>query len=181
MTSPVAHDPRFMLRAALAGFDGARDRFHVAAVPGARPELVFVPLAEALWWAVSVDDGFKELAERQGLGWANKGAYRNDRDNDPDGRVLEGVRYARDRCGHQLALAALEGELTLPFHLPNTLGPAFRWRPSDQFPQPTDKNAFANAEKKRPCYDTWLAKRPASMAVESAAKWFAHAVSKSGI
>jgi hypothetical protein len=170
-----------MLHTALGGFDGARGRFHAAAVPGARPELVFVPLAEALWWAVSVDDGFKELAALQGLGWSNNGAYRNDRDNDADGRVLEGVRYARDRCGHQLALAALEGGLTSPFRLPNTLGPAFRWRTSDQLPQPTDKSAFANAEKKRPHYDTWLAKRPASMAVESAAKWFTHAVTKSGI
>jgi hypothetical protein len=61
-------------------------------------------LAEALWWAVSVGDGFKGLAALQRFGWPNNGAYRNDRDNDPDGRVLEGVRYARDRCGHQLAI-----------------------------------------------------------------------------
>lgn len=170
-----------MLRAALAGFDGARDRFQAAAVPGALPELVFAPLAEALWWAVSVDDGFKELAATQALGWPNKGAYQVARDKDPDGRVLEGVRYARDRCGHQLALAALEDHLRPPFSLPNVLGPAFRWRPSDQLPQPAGKNELANANKKRPRYDTWLAKRPASMAVESAAKWFAYAAGAAGI
>lgn len=76
MNSPGAHDPRFMLSTALSGFDGARRRFDAAAVSGTAPELVYVPLAEALWWAVSLDDGFEELAASQGLDWKNKDAYR---------------------------------------------------------------------------------------------------------
>jgi hypothetical protein len=140
-SSPESHDPSVMLRAALRGFDGARQRLDTAAVPGAPPERVFAPLAEALWWTVSVNDGFEELADTGTISqWPSKRHYQGARDEDPTGRVLVGLRYARDRCGHQLALVALEDGLRLPFRLPNVLGEFFRWRPSEQLPQPQNKN-----------------------------------------
>lgn len=144
------------------------------------PELVFVPLAEALWWMVSLDDAFEELAS-EGVGWADRGAYRDARDKDASGRVLLGVRYARDRCGHQLAMAALEDGLTPPLQLPNTSGAFFRWRPSGQLPQPADGRRRQQAERIRQHYDRWLAGRPAQMTLDDVARRFGHATSQVGI
>src|SRR5262249_44525312 len=98
---PESHDPCAMLRAALRGFHGARQRLATASLPGAPPEYVFAPLAEALWWTVSVNDGFEELADNgRTNAWPSKQHYQDARDKDPSGRVLVGLRYARDRCGH---------------------------------------------------------------------------------
>lgn len=52
-----------MLSGALMGFERAYQRFLSKASGGAAPENVFVPLSEALWWIVSVDDGFADLAQ----------------------------------------------------------------------------------------------------------------------
>jgi hypothetical protein len=160
-TAETAYDLRFMLRAALRGFAGARERLRTRAAPGVLPEVVFVPLAEALWWAVSPGDGFDELAS-EGTGWANRGAYRDARKTDTSGRVLIGVRYARDRCGHQLAMAALEDGLRPPFSFPNTPGVSFRWRPSGQLPQPAGERRLEQSERIRPDYDMWLVGRPSA-------------------
>jgi hypothetical protein len=172
------HDPQFMLRAALMGFESAQQRFRTKATPGTAPEEVFVPLTEALWWAVSADDGFEDLA-RRGCGYRpNVGNYREARGKDQFGRVLPGLRYARDRCGHQRALVAVEDELRLPFALPAVLGEFFRWRSSDQLP-PADPKF--RSEGLRPDYDDLLAGRPASEALESAAKWFAQEKDSAGL
>lgn len=170
MASIPTDDPRFMLRAALRGFESARQRFLSEATPGAAPEDVFIPLSEALWWAVTADDGFDDLA-RTGKGHrSNPGEYRTARSKDPHGRVLNGLRYARDRCGHQRALVAMEQDLTLPFAPPVTLGKFFRWRRSDQLPPADQKFRSKNLQ---PEYDRLLAGRLASESLESAAKWFA--------
>lgn len=171
-----SQDLRLMVRAALEGFEAARQRLDAVAAPGARPDAVFAPLAEALWWTVSANDGIEDLAEGGALErWSSKSAYREERDRDSSGRVLAGLRYARDRCGHQLALAALEDGLRLPFRLPNTTGMFFRWRPSDNLPQPRNKQHREQADKMRPAYDTWLSGNPATMTITSAARWFTYA------
>jgi hypothetical protein len=170
MVPTPTHDPRFMLRTALRGFEGARQRFVSEAAPGAAPEDVFIPLSEALWWAVTADDGFEDLARNGEGSHPNVGAYRSAKSKDPHGRVLSGLRYARDRCGHQRAPVAVEQDLTLPFTLPVTLGKFFRWRQSDQLP--TADRKFRSNEL-QPDFDRLLAGRLASEFLESAAKWFA--------
>jgi hypothetical protein len=178
MSSARVHDPPFMLRAALAGFEAARQRFLNLAAPGAAPQDVFVPLSEALWWAVSADDGFEDLA-RNGCGYRpNVGNYRDARRKDQFGPVLCGLRYARDRCGHQRALVAVEDGLRLPFTFPVVFGVFFRWRRSDQLPPPDPKFP---SERLRPDYDSLLAGRPASETLESAAKWFVQEQSSAGL
>jgi hypothetical protein len=176
MPSPLIHDQKFMLEVALLGFDSARQRFLAASRSGATPDVVFVPLTEALWWTVSADDGFAELADSGAIAtWPSKSDYHAARNADTSGRVLAGLRYARDRCGHQLALIAVEDGLRFPFRLPNATGQAFRWRPSAQIPQPREPGRQNQAQRWRPSYDSLLAGRPAAMAVESAANWFASA------
>ena len=158
-----------MLRAALKGLGSAWQRFLDQASPGAAAEDVFVPLSEALWWTVSADDGFEHLARTDPGYRPNLGDYRQARGKDRYGRVLCGLRYARDRCGHQRALVAVETGLTFPIAFPVAFGEFFRWRRSDQLPPPDPK--FRGAAL-RSDYDSLLAGRPASQTLEAAAKWF---------
>jgi hypothetical protein len=172
------HDPRFMLRTALRGFGMARQRFVSVAAPGTPPEDVFIPLSEALWWAVIADDGFEDLA---GIGTGyrpNLGDYKTSRSKDPHGQVLNGMRYARDRCGHQRALVAAEDDLTLPFTGPIMMGKFFRWRRSDQLP-PADPRF--RSKQLQPEYDRLLAGRLASESLEAATKWFAQEYARAGL
>ena len=145
------------------------------------PEHVFVPLAEGPWWTVSANDGFEDLADGGGIGcWPGKKGYQDARDRDPSGRVLVALRYARNLCGHQLALVALEDGLRLPFGFPVAFGRFFRWRPAAQLPAPGSQ-APKGSEAMRQVYDELLAGRPAEAAVESAARWFAQAEKLAGL
>jgi hypothetical protein len=170
VTTAPADDPRFMLRAALMGFGRAYERFMSEATAGAAPESVFVPLSEALWWIVTTDDGFANLARVQS-GYRVDPSYSVARDHDQSGCVLPGLRYARNRCGHQRALIAVERGVSIPFTVPFTLGFFFRWRASGELP-PADPK-FRD-DRGRKIYDTLLADRPASQALDLAAKWFTH-------
>jgi hypothetical protein len=171
-------DEQFMLRAALNGFDGARERCHDAITARASAEHVFVPLSEALWWIVIVDDGFEALAGANQGYRPTSADYRAARDAHPDGKALRALRYARDRCGHQRALVVAVRLLTLPFSLPATLGPTFRWRPSGDLPPPDPRfhNPALQSE-----YDRILAGQQAEVALSAAASWFVQERNRAGL
>jgi hypothetical protein len=117
MTTSPLDDPAFRLRTAMLGFYGARRRYgYKSEKKDAVPEDVFIPLTEALWWAVSVDEGFTDL---DGAG------YEQDRDQDTRGQVFRGLRYARNRCGHQRAIVAelKEGGHGFPVSFPVSFDP----------------------------------------------------------
>lgn len=165
MATPQPHDPQFMLKVALEGFNAARGRFLAAlAVPSASAEQVFVPLTEALWWTVSVDEGFEE-------GASNLGTFRSTRNSDADGRVLLGLRYVRDRCSHQRALAAEPGGgLSFPISFPMKFRPwTFRWRPVTELPPPNPK---FNNPKLEAQYTAHLVGESAADSLDAAARWF---------
>ncbi len=169
MISGPSHDPRFMLQAALKGFTGARDRFNEMSATSTGAEEIFIPLSEALWWTVTVDDGFESLAANSYGYRPNVGDYRTARDSDPDGGVLRALRYARNRCGHQRALVATVRLPTIPMTIPAFLGPVFCWRPSADLPPPDPQ---FNNETLRREYDRLLAGQPAAAALGSTERWF---------
>lgn len=173
-----SHDPKFMLQAALKGLESAHVRFNKVSAARVGAEEVFVPLSEALWWAVSVDDGFESLAAT-GQGYRpNLGDYRNIRDSDQAGQVVRALRYARDRCGHQRALVAGVRLPTPPMTIPAFLGPVFCWRPSADLPPP-DPGFLSEALQKD--YDRLLAGRLAAAALGSAEAWFAQERVRAGL
>lgn len=156
--------PFFMLGTALRAFHSAKRRFEASSnTPTPLAEDLYIPLAESLWWAVSVDEGFARIDGPD---------YGTERDADTSGRIFRGLKYARNRCGHQRALAIKEQGLALPARLPFTLGVYFRWRPLADLP-PADP-AFRDARGAR-TYEEWLAGRPATRTLEAMAQWFAHA------
>lgn len=169
MTSGSTYDPKFMLRIALKGFVAAYDRLIPVWRTNADVEEIFIPLLEALWWTVTVDDGFESLASNGQYNRPNLGNYRNARDTDTDGRVLRALRYARDRCGHQRALMTGVRLPTLPLSLPFVLGPVICWRPSADLPPPDPR--FGNSTLQNE-YDRLLAGQFAEAALGSARRWF---------
>lgn len=87
------YDIREGLRLAETAFQAACKRF----VEGRFDlEQAFASSGEVLLWAASLDEGYTEL-----LGDTYKAA----RDGSADGRILPGVRWARNRVAHQQALA----------------------------------------------------------------------------
>lgn len=172
------HDPKFMLQTALIGFDAAHDR--VGAVWGRTTDVheLFVPLLEALWWTVTVDDGFEGLADIGLSNRVNRDAYRIARNGDQDGRVLRAVRYARDRCGHQRALMTGVRLPTIPFTLPMTLGPVVCWRPSSDLPAPDPR--FSNPVLQTE-YDGLLSGQPVPAVLGSVRRWFEQERTRAGL
>jgi hypothetical protein len=167
-----------MLRVALKGFEGAYQRFLSGTTSGGSPEDAFVLLSEALWWTVSVDEGFKDLTGSIGNYPADVQTYVRTRNGDQFGRVFLGLEYARNRCGHQRVIVAVEEGLRIPFTLPMTIGNFFRWRPSSQLPPPPPR--YPNI-KLRQVYDDLLAGRPVSEALQSMHNWFAQEQHRAGI
>jgi hypothetical protein len=170
VTSPNTHDPKFMLAAALRGFETAKQRFVTASTQPVPPEEVFVPLVEALWWTVSVDDGFEELAKKLNGYRPNLGVYKNARDTDRSGQVLRGLRYIRDRCGHQRALAFEWRGPSVVSTLPMPLAAVLCWHQLQELPPPDPKYARPELQAE---YQAHLAGRPAVGALQDAAHWFA--------
>jgi hypothetical protein len=173
-----SHDPRSMLQVALQGFGDAQNRFNVASGASVSIKEVFIPLSEALWWTVTVDDGFEDLAANDPAYRPNLGNYRNARNSDADGQVLRPLRYARDRCGHQRALIAGVSVPTIPMTIPAFLGPVFCWRPSADLPPPDPR--FSSEDLQRE-YDKLLAGQPAAAALGSTMRWFDRERGRAGL
>lgn len=159
-----SNDPAFMLRAAQTGFRSAMDRFLTTTRQrNLGPETYFVPITEALWWAASVDEGYEKLYGQP---------YRDARDKDARGSLLLGVRYARNRGGHQRALVVehRKGGLTVPIRLPMSIpGPSFRWRSVGNLP-PADRGYEFPTGKAS--YEKNLAGKLASETLSNVADWF---------
>jgi hypothetical protein len=175
-------DRKFRLQAALRGFDEAGQRLRGVATPMslAGAEEIFIPLCEALWWTVTVDDGFEDLSDG-GLGHRpSAGDYRSARNADPSGQVLRALRYARDRCGHHRAFAVVPVPFGVggPVVRPVAGGGFLYWCPSVDLPQPDPK---FGQPKMRAEYDRLLAGRFPAEAIDSAADWFAREQTAAGL
>jgi hypothetical protein len=168
-TNPI-DEPAFRLRTSVLAFYKARRRYrNESEKTDATVEDVFIPLTEALWWACSVDEGFEDL---DGTG------YKTDRDQDTRGRVLRGLRYARNRCGHQRAMIVERSYgHTFPVTFPLTYTPFFTWRPLNELPPPDPK--FRDQEGKD-AYRKSLARKPAADTLDYTAQWFATAQNRPG-
>jgi hypothetical protein len=80
----------------IRGFELASRRFNEL-IRCTDPDAIFMPLFEALNWAVSIDDRLKDSweAEPRSMKWWTEGFTH--------GEVVNGVRFARNRVHHQWA------------------------------------------------------------------------------
>lgn len=157
-------DERYMVLAALKGFTLARQRYEDYR-PHRGVDEAFIPLSEALWWSMSIDEGFVAL---------DGDDYRQARDADQDGRILRGIRYARNRTGHQRALILQRNEgLQFPVQFPLVFNELV-WRSADQLPQGRPDHAGLVA------YSRFLQGSPARHSLDQCAAWFVKAQNRLG-
>lgn len=164
------HDER--LKLALAGFRSARDRVDqaITAVKADSPEsgdashAILIPVMEALWWARSVDEEFlKEYGP----------AYTSSRQANPNGRLMDGIRYARNRGGHQRAVAVVNRGWTLPLRLPFVIGTHPRWRRAEELPSADNPHH----ESGKDVYQNSMAGDPVAITLRHVNEWFTEAES----
>jgi hypothetical protein len=169
MTSDHTDDLRFRLKAALNGFASAFKRLQPVTGPSATAERIFIAWSEVLWWAVSVDDGFEDLARNDQSYRPNLGDYRAARNSDSEGQILRALRYARDRCGHQRALVTSSWGPALLACLDEDDELPVSWRKSADLPPPDPR---FDSETLRAEYDRLLAGWPADEALWMVKIWF---------
>jgi hypothetical protein len=127
---------RVRARRLTGGFAYAYERFQEGQAAG-DAEATFRALFEALNWAVAIDDlialTWSPRGKVEGYAWRNDGALGG---GETLARVMDGLRYARNRVHHQWAdaLIATPGA-RLPFTLPRVLS-TWAWRPVDELPTP---------------------------------------------
>jgi hypothetical protein len=145
-----------MLEVALYGFHAARHRYDQHQYDHG-PADVIVPLAEALWWAMSLDEAVEGADP----------SYEERRDQDVQGQQVRGARFVRNRINHQLVLAIERSEgrrypLTFPVRFFE-----FLWLTVERLP------AHRSDPKGQAQYERHLAGNPVRLTLHAAADWFA--------
>ncbi len=115
----------------LAGAIDQRDRVHL-----------FTAIGEALAWLNSAD----EVLEKAKPGGA---AYRKLRDDDEEGKVVRGLRWARNQNLHALvAVHEIGGGMGFPLTFPMNFSYRVFWQSPDELP-PTERPQPHNEEAYR--------------------------------
>lgn len=88
----------------------------------------FVPLTEFCWWAISLDEGLREV----------RPDYLSRRNTHPHGQVVTGIKRIRNVLGHQrLIVTRQEGGLSFPVTFPISFPPVVaRWVDAETLPEP---------------------------------------------
>ena len=161
-----------MFPASLRGLSLAIERYRTAAQdPASSAEDVFIPLSEALSWAFSVDDALLKLRDDTPERQEHRRRYTAARAADPKGPYVVGLRFARNRCTHQLALVAERGHLAPPLRPPITVGLVFRWRPVAELPEASSGQDHGKGE-----YVGYLAGDAAENTLQYVTDWLYRAV-----
>lgn len=116
-------------------------------------DLVFVGYVETVVWACALD----ELLERM-----EPGTYAERRDADPGGRVLRGLRWARNQGVHQLALHENAKGIRFPMTFPVRFDFNPVWRDRSVSP-----NARRGIDNER-AYDAEVAGKPVAYTLTAA-------------
>ncbi|MGN7188844.1 hypothetical protein [Microbacterium enclense] len=127
-------------------------------------------IREACWWVASLDDLLLDkLLEPE------KTRYRQVRDSDVRGQVVEGVTWARHRHSHQLATGTVqEGDLR-PFlgggeDAVFFISSPWRWVPVDAMG--LSAGELEKSRRKQPAYEKHVANHPVEDTFRSARAWF---------
>lgn len=149
-----------------------RDAFstHVAAVTDNTPahlDTAGVSAVNFVNWACSVDERMRETDD----------TYVSRRDVDSDGRLLQGLRYVRDRHMHQVVVSAMP-----VWRITVTVGPSGRgegepepgisWRPVDDIAEPPGNlSQQRRYQRHRSVYEDALQTRRTYLALAAGLRW----------
>ena len=128
-----------------------------AAISIISPQPVWVRVGSALLWVCALDEQF----------WSES-AYISTRNVDVDGRVISGMRFARDRAAHGIEVVSSEGGLRYPLFTDGTLDYSPEWMPrnSMQTEPPRERTEQITS------YDRYLIGTSLYDTFASAERWF---------
>lgn len=119
---------------------------------------------EGAWWALALDDALENHLNR---------IYKEARDADPNGLIVRGMRWLRNRHAHDILLTA-SGGAKKPFLVPPGgigmfyISPSNRWLKSDDI----IGNRPDRSASLKPDYDEHVAGLPLYMSLQMALSWF---------
>jgi hypothetical protein len=124
---------------------------------------VLKALCHALFWACALDEWLKRRHPSSHEGFVK---------SDPDGEVMKGLRYARNRVVHQFQqLLYLGSGPSFPIRLPVVFF-EYKWKPSARLPPPDLKYPQADL---RAAYDARLARKAARHTLSQVRQFFGRA------
>ena len=106
----------------LAAMKWAIERSHSAQESGDE-ESFFASVAESAWWITMLDETLWKTTDE-------RGPYQDFRDSSPDGSLLGGLRYARNRQVHDVEVTGMQGNPLLT-RRNNEAGGGWFWRALD--------------------------------------------------
>jgi hypothetical protein len=161
-TVQLTEENKRALTFALAGFRAAKQRHQDASNRRSKQD-AYISLAEAAWWICAIDEHLERLYGE---------SYRTARQQDENGDVIVGIRWARDRHTHQLPVT-LDDDPT-PFFGGGKgiidLNAGIRWRALAELPAVAPK--YDSEGKKTAAYASRLAGHGTWKALELCDRWF---------
>lgn len=153
-----------MLTAALLGFHGAKARHDAALGLGDLPRLL-IPLTECTYWACVLDEQLRETV-----------GYAKLRDDHHDGRVIAGMRHARNLNTHRLPLTVRRqsGGVSIPMTIPAVFKSAeVVWQEFEKLPKVLAPYRNRYTLSHEAAYEQFLGNQPTRLTLDAAARWFA--------
>ncbi|OXM70795.1 MULTISPECIES: hypothetical protein [Amycolatopsis] len=131
----------------------------------------YAPTGETLFWLGSCDEGLQDLLGDR---------YRAARQGDPEGQLIAGIRWARNRMTHQRAIVIQRNhgsELGTWILGQGRLGTRdeMYWAPADGVP------ADPRYDRGRDVYEDQLAGQPVIPTAEATVRWIQKAASQVGL
>ncbi len=145
---------------------------------GSRPTVdnVGVSAVDFANWASALDERLRQTASTDAQ------RYRTDRDCNPDGRVIGGIRFVRDRHMHQVVVSAVPDSGDFFATFPPELSLGIVWRNVDELPDP-DGRATTNKHRKpeRNAYSEHMQGKPTWVTLAAALRWLTAEVENRGV
>jgi hypothetical protein len=118
-------------------------------------------------WACALEERLRETAPK------GQPDFENRRDQDADGRILEGLRYVRDRHMHQVVVSAVRDSADFFSSFPGELSAGIVWRSVNDIPEPADQwhRNKPRYGAERTAYEDHLQNRPTWHGLRSALRW----------
>jgi hypothetical protein len=163
-------------RLAVAGLREAYVRNRAAY--GSRPTIdsVGISAVDFANWASALDERLRETAP------ADAQRYRSDRDANPDGRVIGGIRFVRDRHMHQVVVSAVPDSADFFAAFPPQLSLGIVWRNVDELPRPDGRGTTnPQYEPERNAYRDHMEGKPTWVTLAAALRWLTAETENRGV
>jgi hypothetical protein len=170
---PLVHDAA---RLAVTGLRDAYARNYAAYRSRPTVDNIGVSAVDFANWASALDERLRVTAA------TDAERYRHDRDANPDGRVIGGIRFVRDRHMRQVVVSAVPDSADFFAAFPPQLSLGIVWRNVDELPEPDGRGRTnKHYERQRDAYHHHMQGKPTWVTLAAAARWLSAEVESRGV